>query len=82
MGLVEAGGLALEVGEEIVAEVELDLARGADEDLAGDEEEDGGGGGDGEQAEGVEEKLLRVTPVRRSSTAWPMTMGSTALRVL
>ena len=59
VGVVEAGGLALEVGEEVVAQVELDLARGADDDLARDVEEDGGERGDQQQAQRV---------VRRS---WP-----------
>ncbi len=40
VGVVEDGGLAFEIGEEIVAEVELDLAGGSDDDLAGDVEED------------------------------------------
>ncbi len=57
MGVVEAGRLAFEVGEEVVAEVELDLARGADDDLAGDVEEDGGERGDEQQAQRVVEDL-------------------------
>ncbi len=48
-----SGGWRFEVGEEVVAEVELDLAGGADDDLAGEVEEDGGDDGDGKQAEGV-----------------------------
>ena len=46
MGVVEAGGLLFEVAEEIVAEVELDLARGADDDLPVEIEEDGARDGD------------------------------------
>ena len=57
VGVVEAGGLAFEVGEEVVAEVELDLARGADDDLAGDVEEDGRERGDQQQAQRVVDDL-------------------------
>ena len=53
MGVVVGGGLAFEVGEEVVAQIELDLARGADDDLAGDVEEDRGERGDQEQAQAV-----------------------------
>ena len=53
MALEELGWLGFEVGEEVVAEVELDLAGGADDDLAGEIEGDGGDDGDGEDAEGV-----------------------------
>ena len=60
MGVVVAGRLAFEVGEDVVAEVELDLARGSDDDLAGDVEEDGGECGDEEEDAGVVEgSLLR-----------------------
>jgi len=48
-----SGGCGFEVGEEVVAEVELDLAGGSDDDLAGEIEGNGSDGGDGEQAEGV-----------------------------
>ena len=41
MALEELGRLGFEMGEEIVAKVELDLARGADDDLAGEVEKDG-----------------------------------------
>jgi hypothetical protein len=54
----EDGRLALEVAEEIVAEVELDLAGGSDDDLAGDVEEDSRESGDEQEAEAVEEDLL------------------------
>ena len=57
MGVVEAGGLAFEVGEEVVAQIELDLARGADDDLAGDVEEDGGERGDQSRRSGVVDDL-------------------------
>ena len=53
VALEELGWLGFEVGEEVVAEVELDLAGGADDDLAGEIEGDGGDDGDGEDAEGV-----------------------------
>jgi hypothetical protein len=55
MGVVEDGGLTLEIGEEIIAEVELDLAGGSDDDLAGDVEEDCGERGDEQEAEGMME---------------------------
>ncbi len=58
VGVVEDGGLALEVAEEVVAEVELDLAGGSDDDLTGDVEEDGGECGDEEEAEAVIEDFL------------------------
>ena len=58
VGVVVAGRLAFEVGEDVVAEVELDFARGSDDDLAADVEEDGGERGDEEQAEGVVEDSL------------------------
>ena len=58
VGVVEDGRLAFEVAEEIVTEVELDLAGGADDDLAGDVEEDGGECGDEEEAEAVKEDFL------------------------
>ncbi len=57
MGVVVAGRLAFEVSEDVVAEVELDLARGADDDLAADVEEDGGEGCDEKQTEGVVDDL-------------------------
>ena len=41
------------MGEEVVAEVELDLARDADDDLAREVLEDAFGEGDGEQIESV-----------------------------
>ncbi len=76
VGVVEAGGLAFEVGEEVVAEVELDLARGADDDLAGDVEEDGGEGGDERRGGARGETILAsVTPCCMSSMAWPTTRG-------
>ena len=53
VALEELGRLGFEVSEEIVAEVELDLARGADEDLAGEIEKDSRDDGDGEQAQRV-----------------------------
>ena len=58
MGVVVGGLLALEVGEEIVAEVELDLSRGSDDDLAVDVKEDGGDGGEADEADGVVENFL------------------------
>ena len=57
MGVVIVGGLAFEVGEEVVAEIELDLARGADDDLAGDVEEDRRARGDQDQAQAVVDDL-------------------------
>ncbi len=53
MALKEFRWLRFEVREEVVAEVELDLAGGADDDLAGEIEGDGGNDGDGEDAERV-----------------------------
>ncbi len=53
MRVVETGGLAFEVAEQVVAEIELNLSGGADDDLAGDVEEDCGTRGDQQQAEGV-----------------------------
>ena len=53
VALEELGWLRFEVREEIVAEVELDLAGGADDDLAGEVEGDGGNDGNGEDAKGV-----------------------------
>src|ERR1700748_641402 len=53
VGVIEAGSLAFEVAEEVVAEIELDLARGPDDDLPGDVEEYGGQGCDNKQAKGV-----------------------------
>ena len=47
--LEEAGRLGFEVREEVVAEVELDLARGSDDDLARDVEKGAGNGSDAEQ---------------------------------
>ncbi len=55
VGVVEDGGLPLKICEEIVAEVELDLAGGSDDDLAGDVEEDGRKRGDEQEAEGMME---------------------------
>ena len=46
------------LAEEVVAEVELDFAGGADDDLAGDVEEDGRECGDEQKAEAVIEDLL------------------------
>ena len=59
VGLVELGGLALEVGEDVVAEVELDFSRGADEHLSGGVERDAGEGGEAEQREAVHEDAVR-----------------------
>ncbi len=58
MGVIEGRRLALEVGEEVVAEVELDLAGCSDDHLARDVEEEPGDSGDDEKADGVEEDLL------------------------
>jgi hypothetical protein len=57
MGVVIVGRLAFEVGEEVVAEIELNLARGPNEDLARDVEEDGGARGDQDQAQAVVDNL-------------------------
>src|SRR5665213_2890919 len=51
--MVIPGGLAGEVLEHVVAEIELDLARGADDDLAGDVEEDAGQRGDEQKPQRV-----------------------------
>ncbi len=53
VALEESGGLAFEVGEEVVAEVELDLAGGADDDLPSEVEADRGKDGDTEDGERV-----------------------------
>ena len=53
MGVIVAGGLAFEVGEDVVAQIELDLTRGADDDLTRDVEEEGGERGNQEQAQRV-----------------------------
>ena len=55
VGVVEDRGLPLKICEEIVAEVELDLAGGSDDDLAGDVEEDRRKRGDEQEAEGMME---------------------------
>ncbi len=57
MGVVEVRGLPCQIGEEVVAEVELDLTRGPDDDLASDVEKDGGQSGDQEEAQGMVEDL-------------------------
>ena len=76
VGVVEAGRLAFEVGEEVVAEVELDLARGADDDLAGDVEEDRGERGDAARRRRAWWTILAsVTPCFMSSMAWPTMSG-------
>ena len=56
--LVVLGGLLLKLQEEVVAEVEFDVAGDADEDPAREEEEDAFGDGDGDEQAGVEEDLL------------------------
>ena len=56
--LVVLGGLLFELQEEIVAEVEFDVAGDADEDPAREEQEDALGDGDGDKQPGVEEDLL------------------------
>ena len=58
MLLVEARVLPLQVVEEVVAQVELDLAGDADDDPAGAEEEDALDGGDSDQQPGIEQDLL------------------------
>src|ERR1019366_1683464 len=57
MRMVETGGLAFEVGEEIVAKIEFDLTGRSDDDLARDVEEDGGECGDHQQAKRVVDDL-------------------------
>jgi antitoxin component HigA of HigAB toxin-antitoxin module len=56
--LIEACRLALEVGEEVVAQVVFDLARRADDDLPRDVQEHSRSCGDSQQAHGMEENLL------------------------
>ncbi len=58
VGVVVAGRLPFKVGEEVVAQVELDLARGPDDDLTGDIEEDRRAGGDEKKPQRVKEDLL------------------------
>ena len=53
MALVELGRLLFQVREHVVAQVELDLARGADDDLAGEIEADRGDDGNADQAQRV-----------------------------
>ena len=59
VGLVERGGLALEIGEDVVAEVVFDFAGGADDDLAGDVEEDAGDGREADELGGVKKDFVR-----------------------
>ena len=47
----------LEIGEEVVAKIVLNVARGADDDFAGDVKKDGGEDGDDEQAKRVVDDL-------------------------
>ena len=56
--LVEAVGEPLEMGEQVVAQVEFDLARDANQDPAREELEDGFGAGDGEQPSGIGQQLM------------------------
>ena len=56
--LIKAVGQPLQVGEQIVAQVELDLARDADQDPAGQELENGFGAGDRQQQSRVGEQLV------------------------
>ncbi len=55
--LVILGGLLFKLAEEVVAEVELDVAGDADEDPARVKEEDALGHGDADEQAGVEENL-------------------------
>ena len=59
IALIEAGVLLLELAEEVVAQVELDVARDADENPALGVEEDALDEGDGDQQSGEEDNLLR-----------------------
>ena len=81
--LEEARRLRFEVREEVVAEVELDLARGSDDDLPRDVEECSGDGGDAEQLAAPECAMTARAQVRRmSSIAPPTTIGTRALVTL
>ena len=75
--LIEAVGEALQVREQVVAQVELNLARNADQDPAGQELEDRLGSGDGQQRSGIKQQLMKiVTCLFRSSMARRMTSGN------
>ena len=56
--LIEAVGKPLQMREQIVAQVEFDLARDADQDPARQELEDGFDAGDGQQHEGVGQEFV------------------------
>ncbi len=58
VGVIVAGRLPFEIGEKIVAQVELDFARCPDDDLAGDVKKDGRTCRDQQQTQTVEENLL------------------------
>ena len=63
IALVEAGVLPFEVAEEVVAQVELDLARDADENPALGVEKDAFDQRDGDQQAGEDEDLAAGGPV-------------------
>ena len=58
MALVVGVGKAFETREQIVAQIELDVARDADDDPASEELEDSFGDRDGEQHSGIEQKFV------------------------
>ena len=58
MVVVVRGRLFFELGEEVVAEIELDIARDTDNDPAHEEQQDAVGHGDGDQQAGVGEDLV------------------------
>jgi hypothetical protein len=82
VALEELGWLFGEVSEEVVTEVELDLAGGADDDLSGEIEGHGGDDRDAEQDERLVDDLVGVEAVLHVGDGVADDQGDQCLRTV